>query len=86
MRMWQLNIKLNFKEIERIKELSSYNDNYYKVVFSNNDVFTDNDIVHEICYEDDGFKLELGHIENGKFKSVLSWIENNPYGIDGIMD
>lgn len=55
--------------------MPSYNDNYYKVFYSS--VSTDNDILHEVCYEDDRFKFELGHIENGKFKPVLSWIDYN---------
>lgn len=81
--MQYLNIRLSLNRIERIKEMSSYNDNYYKVFYKS--VSTDNDNLPEVCYEDDCFKFELRHIENGKFKAALSWIDYNPDGVDGLI-
>ena len=74
--MKKLNISLELETVKHLEDKSCYNCNYYELepygdwcIF-----FNGNNIIEEICHEDDDFyTYSLGHFDGEEFVGVVQW-------------
>lgn len=72
--MVKLNISLGLKSVKHLEDKSCYNCNYYELESYGDVFFNGNNIIEEICHEDDDYcTYSLGHFEGDEFVSVLEW-------------
>ena len=89
--MKELKLKIDpiYVKAEWLRDVSSYNENYYKVESVGDSCRTHYpfNIIQEICHEDeDYYEYSLGHFENDnygrEFMEVFSWTSD--YGESSI--
>lgn len=84
MKELKLSIGSIYVKAEWLKDISYYNNNYYKIDSCGDSCcLHSNDIIQEICHEDENYyEYNLGYFENEEFIEVFSW--NSDYGEDSI--
>lgn len=84
--MKALNLQIEIRSVEHLEDKSCYNHNYYKITPDYPWSLFGNDVIEEVCHEDENyFSFALGHFDKtGEFVSVVSW--ESDYGCIGIED
>lgn len=82
-------IELDKKAMTHLKDISSYNHNYYELdlsVYGDYIIAEKCNVLYEECSDDDfDAYYSLGYFENGKFQPMFTWLDECKH-LDFIME